>query len=140
MKNKKINIILSIIVIIIVGVIIFLFLNNNKVNSSNDYSKMPIVNTTWTRTKNDTEYLTFYDNGRFSYYCLCGNPVDDSDMYSTYTYDSDSKTIWLHCDFDENVKMSIKIISYDEDNLKLDFDGEIRDFVRKIEDEPDVLN
>ena len=104
--------------------------NKNTVNSSVDYSKYSFVNTSWTRdAEHDTETIRFGEDGSFSYYCGCGNPVNDSDLCEGYTYDDATKTITLNCieTTDEMVTI-IKIVKCDENSLHLDFDGEIRIF------------
>ena len=67
-----------------------------------------------------------------SYYCSCGNSVNDSDLCEGYRYDDETKTITLICleETDEMVT-KIKVVKYDENELHLDFDGEIRVFVRE---------
>ena len=93
-----------------------------------DYSEYDFVGKTWTRTmENDTEYLSFKKDGSFSYYCACGNPVDDADLCEYYTYDGDD-TIYVHCDFDKYTKKKVEIISLKKDKLKIDFNGDVRVF------------
>ena len=90
----------------------------------------PFAEIRWTRiTEQDVEYLFFSKNGGFSYYCGCGNPVNDSDLCEGYTYDDATKTITLKCSekTDEMVTV-IKIVKCDENSLQLDFNGEIRTF------------
>ena len=46
-----------------------------------DYSKYSFIDISWTRdAENDIETIVFKSNGRFVYYCSCGNPVNDSDL------------------------------------------------------------
>ena len=104
--------------------------NKNTEEASVDYSKYSFVNTSWTRdAEHDTETIRFGEDGRFSYFCGCGNPVNDSDLCEGYTYDDATKTITLDCieTTDEMVTI-IKIVKCDEKSLHLDFDGEIRIF------------
>ncbi len=95
-----------------------------------DYSKYAFTNNSWTRSGDgDTEVLTFYPDGDYSYYCLCGNPVNDSDLCEYYVYDDESKIITLGCeDTTSSMVTSIKIISSTNEKLVLDFDGEERTF------------
>ena len=97
-----------------------------------DYSKYPFVNTSWTRdAEHDTETIRFGEDGKFVYYCGCGNPVNDSDLCEGYTYDDATKTIALNCiETTEEMVTTIKIVKCDENSLHLDFDGEIRVFVK----------
>ena len=98
-----------------------------------DYSKYGFTDITWTRqTEADTEYLTFGSDGSFSYYCACGEPVNDSDLCEEYTYDDATKTIELNCsETTEDMVTRILLISYDEQRIELNFDGEIRIFTRE---------
>ena len=71
-----------------------------------DYSEYSFVNVQWTRsTEFDTEYIRFSEDGEFSYYCACGNPVNDSDLCEGYTYDDSSAVVegkWLGLALDED--------------------------------------
>ena len=106
----------------------------------------PFVNVSWTRTtENDTEFIRFSDDGTFSYYCACGNPVNDSDLCEGYTYNPDTKIIKL--DYFEKTAETIseiKLVEYTEDVLTLDFDGDIRTFIPEQEEEeyttPETIN
>ncbi|MGN0483086.1 MAG: hypothetical protein ACI4HI_06010 [Lachnospiraceae bacterium] len=91
------------------------------------------LNITWAReTEADTEYLTFYSDGTFSYYCACGNPVNDADLCEGYVYDEKTELIQLQCEEATNdMVTSIKRISCDGKHLKLDFDGDIRIFTKE---------
>lgn len=103
-----------------------------------DYSEYDFVDVSWTRTTEaDTEYLRFSADGHFSYYCACGNPVDDSDVYEEYTYSEKSQTIKLK---PSGVGFSKKlVIKYvDEETLEIDFGGEIRKF--EIEKELEMVD
>lgn len=86
----------------------------------------------WTReTEADTEYISFSSDGGFSYYCACGNSVNDSDLCDGYTYDEDTKTIKLEAsEKTDSMVTEIKIINCDEDSIELDFGGDVRSFVR----------
>ncbi|MGN0311235.1 MAG: hypothetical protein ACI4CC_00545, partial [Lachnospiraceae bacterium] len=98
-----------------------------------DYSEYGFTDITWVRqTEADTEYLTFGSDGSFSYYCACGEPVNDADLCEGYTYDDATKTIVLNCsETTEDMVTRILLISYDEQRIELNFDGEIRIFTRE---------
>lgn len=108
---------------------------NEKDNTSDlavDYSKYSFVGVSWTRdAENDIETIRFGADGSFTYYCACGNSVNDSDLCEGYTYDDDTKTITLDCieTTDEMVTV-IKLVKCDEKELHLDFDGEVRIFTK----------
>jgi hypothetical protein len=95
-----------------------------------DYSEYPFVNVSWERdAENDIETIRFGEDGAFTYYCSCGNPVNDSDLCEGYTYDDATKTITLDCiEITDEMVTEIKIVKCDENSLHLDFDGEIRVF------------
>jgi hypothetical protein len=123
---------LSLITLVLVCTILLVGCSKSKKteDSKVDYSKYSFVNISWTRdAEHDTETIRFSGDGRFSYYCGCGNPVNDSDLCDGYTYDDATKTITLDCieTTDEMVTI-IKIVKCDENSLHLDFDGEIRIF------------
>lgn len=98
------------------------------------------TNVRWTRsTDADTEYIYFYDDGKFSYYCACGNPVADSDLCEGYTYDEKTLTVTLNYieKTDESIsKLTIK--SCTESELVLDADGKIMTFTPESENEDTI--
>ena len=103
-------------------------LGNTEPNG--DVSMDSFLNISWTRNaEHDTETIRFAEDGGFSYYCGCGNPVNDSDLCEGYTYDEATKTITLDCvETTEEMVTVIKVVQCDENSLHLDFDGEIRIF------------
>lgn len=107
--------------------------NNEKAdNREVDYSKYSFVNISWTReVENDIETIRFGADGSFAYSCSCGNSVNDSDLCEGYTYDDETKTITLECieTTDEMITV-IKIVKCDENELQLDFNGEVRIFTK----------
>ena len=125
---------LSLITLILVCATLFVGCsdNKNKENASVNYSQYSFVNISWTRdAEHDTETIRFGADGSFTYYCACGNSVNDSDLCEGYTYDDKTKTITLECieTTDEMVTV-IKIVKCDENELQLDFDGEVRTFTK----------
>ena len=61
----------------------------------------------------------FGKDGHFAYYSDEENPVNDSDLYNQYTYDSNSKEIDLLPSGD----MSIQVLRYKKSRLLLNIDG-----------------
>ena len=118
----------SILALILVGVV--LTGCGNTKEAKKDYSKYLFTDVTWTRDgENDIETIVFKSNGRFTYYCSCGNPVNDSDLCETYTYNEKTKEITLDClEETEETVTTIKVVSSTETTLELDFNGEIRKF------------
>ena len=95
-----------------------------------NYSEYLFTDVSWTRdAENDIETIVFKADGRFTYYCSCGNPVNDSDLCENYTYNDDTKEITLDC-FEETEETitNIKVVNSTETILELDFNGEIRKF------------
>lgn len=84
----------------------------------------------WTRTTEfDTEYLSFSSDGSFSYYCACGEPQNDSDLIESYSYDEEKQLITFDTVGNtESMVTKVKVVEYDSEHLKLDFDGDIREF------------
>ena len=106
--------------------------NDEKVDTTVDYSKYSFTDVSWTRdAENDIETIRFGADGSFSYYCACGNSVNDSDLCEGYSYDDDTKTITLNCieTTDEMVTV-ITIEKCDDKELHLNFDGETRVFTK----------
>lgn len=95
-----------------------------------DYSGYEFANKSWVRdTEVDTETIRFNGDGSFSYYCACGNSVNDSDLCDKYTYNEKTKIIKLECfEMTEDIIDNIKIVDVSDEILVLDFDGEIREF------------
>ena len=120
-------------VLVIVCAMIFLgCTKEEKKDEPVDYSQYSFTDISWTRdAEQDIETIRFGADGHFTYYCSCGNPVNDSDLCEGYTYDDETKTITLDCleETDEMVT-SINVVKYDEKELQLDFDGEIRIFTK----------
>ena len=107
---------------------------DNKKVDNNNYS---FTDKYWTRTTEaDTEHIKFRSDGTLSYYCDCGNPVNDADVCNEYTYNETKKEIKIKCSIPvrETIK-NIKVISVDDNTLELDFDGEIRIFEIEKEEE-----
>ena len=102
-------------------------------SADSSISQSTFVDIRWTReTSSDTEYLRFYSDGDFVYYCACGNPVDDSDLCDGYTYDASTGTITLHYVIEiPGLITSIKVVSCDENTLVLNFGGQNRTFTRE---------
>ena len=117
---------------IAVLMLFFLFLTGceEKYEQEVDYSGYLFTDVTWTRDAgNDIETIKFKADGSFSYFCACGNPVNDSDLCDSYTYNDVTKEIEFDCfETTEEMVTKIKIIEVSKDILKLDFDGEIREF------------
>ena len=84
----------------------------------------------WTReTEVDIEHLCFNTDGSLSYYCSCGEPVNDSDLIDSYSYDSEQQIITFNTQSKTATMITeVKVIEYDSEHIKLDFNGEIREF------------
>ena len=122
-----------IIILILVG--LFLTGCNDKKEKTQvkDYSEYLFTDVSWTRDGgNDIETIVFKSDGRFSYYCSCGNPVNDSDLCESYIYNDKNKEIKLDClETTEETITNIKILEMSEEVLELDFNGEIRRFEKE---------
>ena len=86
----------------------------------------------WTRdAENDIETIHFGSDGDHTYYCACGNPVNDSDLCEGYTYDDSTKSITLDCiEVTDEMVTVIKVVKCDGEELHLDFDGDVRIFTK----------
>ena len=96
-----------------------------------NYSEYPFTDISWTRkAEHDVETIRFGSDGSFVYYCACGNPVNDSDLNEGYTYDDKTKTISVkYIETTEETISTIIIEEYRSESIKLNFDGEVREFV-----------
>ena len=74
--------------------------------------------------------LVFDKDGTFSYYETCGNPVGDSDMYETYSYDKEKQVITVHSSDDSLEDMEIDVLRYVKDSLLVRINGSIKEFER----------
>ena len=128
MKKIKLNILF-----VLTAVFLFLLLGcaKNNISETVDYSEYSFTDTLWTRkAEHDIESIIFGSDGSFTYWCACGNPVNDSDLNEGYTYDDKTKTITIkYIETTEETVSTIKIESCDGKSIKLNFDGEIREFV-----------
>ena len=120
-------------IIIVLLVVIFLVGCSKNKDKKIDYSEYLFTDISWTRdTEHDIETLRFNSDGRFTYYCACGNPVNDSDLCDGYIYNDEKKEIKLECfEITEEMITNIKIVEMSEDVLELDFNGEIRKFEKE---------
>ena len=103
-----------------------------KIQEKN-YSEYLFSDVVWTRDgENDIETLILKSDGSFSYYCSCGNPVNDSDLCESYEYNDETKEIKFDCfETTEEMVTNIKIVEMTGDVLELDFNGEIRKFEKE---------
>ena len=123
------------IIILILAALLLTGCESTKTKQEKDYRKYSFTDVSWTRdAENDIETIVFKSNGRFVYYCSCGNPVNDSDLCENYTYNDKTKEITLDC-FEETEETitKIKVVKSTETTLELDFDGEIRTFQKSEE-------
>ena len=73
-----------------------------------------------------------FSDGSFVYYCACGNSVNDSDLSEGYTYDDVTKTITVkYIETTEETVSTIIIEECNIESIKLNFDGEIREFFKE---------
>ena len=128
MKNLK-----NIVLLVAVCLLAFALLSCTKKEITVDYSEYPFTDKLWTRdAEHDIETIRFRSDGSYSYTCACGNPVNDSDMNNGYTYDDETKTIKIsYFETTEETIPEIKIEMCDGEILRLNFDGEIREFIKE---------
>ena len=97
-----------------------------------DPSNCPFAGYTWERdTGGDGEFIRFGKDGSFSYYCGCGEPIDNSDLCETYVYNSALKTIMLKYPFYLFLETwFVKVEECTDTTLVLNFSGDIREFTK----------
>ncbi len=75
-----------------------------------------------------TEILHFYEDGGFSYYEACGNPVGNSDCYETYSYDANTHIITAY-GYDDSVEdLELIVLRYTKNSLLVSIEGVIKEF------------
>ncbi len=121
----------SLISLTLVCAVLFIGCTNSDKNVV-DYSQYSFVDASWTReTESDTETIRFGADGSFTYSCACGDSVNDSDLCEGYTYDDTTKTITLDCiETTDDMVTVIKIVKCNENELQLDFNGDLRIFTK----------
>ena len=80
-----------------------------------------LVSGKWECETDVCTYMLYLDeDGTFSNYCGCGEPVGDADIVEFYVYDAESGKIYLY-DSDEKYisKGKIKVLSEDEIEVSL---------------------
>lgn len=123
----------NIIILMLVGILLTGCGDAKEKMHEKNYSEYSFTDVSWTRdAENDIETIVFKSDGRFTYYCSCGNPVNDSDLCESYTYNDNTKEITLDC-FEETEETitNIKLVNSTETTLELDFNGEIRKFEKE---------
>ena len=129
MEKIKVNLLL-----VLAVSLIFLLTGctKNSIDETANYSEYSFTDTSWTRkAEHDIETIRFGSDGSFAYYCACGNPVNDSDLNEGYTYDDVTKTITVkYIETTEETVSTIKVEACDGESIRLNFDGEIRKFVK----------
>jgi hypothetical protein len=115
---------------IIILLLTALFFTGCEDTVEKDYSKYLFTDVIWTRdSENDIETIIFKSDGRFSYYCSCGNSINDSDLCESYVYNDVTKEIKFDCfEKTEDTITTIKVVNSTETTLELDFNGEVRKF------------
>ena len=123
----------NIIILMLVGMLLTGCGETKEKIYEKDYSEYLFSDVRWTRDGgNDIETLILKSNGSFSYYCSCGNPVNDSDLCVRDTYNDETKEIKFDCfETTDEMVTSIKVVEMSENILELDFNGEIRKFVKE---------
>ena len=118
------------VIVILCLAVLFLTGCNEKKETKIDYSEFAFTGVTWTRdAENDEETLRLNADGSFTYYCACGNSVNDSDLCDSYTYNDETKVIKFDCfETTDEMVTEVKVVKVTDDTLELDFDGEVRTF------------
>ncbi len=135
MDKKKILLIISSLLIIvgltILSVVAITMSRDNGDNTLDpddtaEYSEVDIDPVTafltehnWIRVGNCEEHIVFTRNGGFSYWCSCGSPVDDYDLYDSFECND-----FLITFTGGEEKSSARVIYYDEYYLCLYLEAE----------------
>lgn len=145
--KKVITVVIGIVVAIIIAVTSYLIFRPEKETYEFTDDEKPLVNPNKEaitgefidikyerNTESDTEYIKFNSDGSFSYYCACGNAVDNYDLCEYFTYDG-KETINLVCFDEDGIIETIKVAEVTDELLVLDFAGNLREFKKVVETE-----
>ena len=92
MKKKITIILIAVILLVVCGIIISIMKNKIEENKYSDNLSELITENSWIRDNGgDTEHISFGKDGKYVYYCDCGNPVGDSDLYEKYELTPDER-------------------------------------------------
>lgn len=114
--NKKIT------AVTIIMVVAILF---GSCSSGDKYPEF-LTEHSWMHFAICNETISFGKDGHFAYYCACGEPVEDSDLYEKYTYNEDTSIIQLKPKENNSI---IKVLRYEKSRLLLDFNGTVKEFI-----------
>ncbi|MGI6279842.1 MAG: hypothetical protein ACOYJS_04695 [Acutalibacteraceae bacterium] len=136
-KQKRLFIIIvSALVVMAIVAAAFLLKGASKINA-NDL----LVNAKWTRLNKETLEkirIVFHENGDYYYHCDCGEPIDDSDIYNKYEYDTTKREITLTGQ--NSKKDTVKVVYCDEYYLALKFSNDLAIFKNEKSNIYDVLS
>lgn len=126
MKNKR-----AFLSIILCLILLFGVTACDNIGSKKSKGAYPdfLINRDWEyNTISCAEILRFREDGTFSYYEVCGNPVGDSDCYETYSYDEGTGTITAY-GYDDSIEdLEIDVLRYTNDSLLVSIEGVIKEF------------
>lgn len=77
----------------------------------------------WIFCTDCNETIHFGSGGEFSYYCACGSPVGDSDLYDSYSFDENTGEVRLKPEGE-----SFTVLRHDENRLLIDFGDRVKEF------------
>lgn len=104
---------------------------SNSSAENNEKIKQLLINSTWKHYNaiiGETEGISFTQNNEFFYNCSCGEPVGDSDLYDTYSYDGKDNIV-LKASYDDGPNEQIlHILFIDDMTLLLDLGDDIVEF------------
>ena len=103
---------------------------SEKTNTEKNYPEC-LTKHDWIHYANCEETISFGEDGSYCYYCACGNPVGNSDLFDSYQYDEDSEEITLYPEEEGN---KIKVLRYEKSRLLLGFDDGIKEFVDRSDE------
>lgn len=75
-----------------------------------------------------TQSMRFSEDGEFIYSEACGNPVGDSEVYDSYSYNEETGVITLHGCETGIPNKEMQVLRYDERSLMLKMEDGIREF------------
>ncbi|MGN1166287.1 MAG: hypothetical protein ACI4S2_07680 [Lachnospiraceae bacterium] len=94
-------------------------------NGTSDSNTEFLTDHEWVHYTICNETISFHDDGSFSFYCACGSPVGNYDLFDSYKYNEETSEITLLPEDDDNI---IKILRYEKSRLLLKCSDGIKEF------------
>ena len=96
-----------------------------ETSASNQKNPEFLTDNEWIHYTICNETISFHDDGGFAFYCACGSPVGNYDLFDRYKYNEQNSEITLHPEAEGN---TIKILRHEKSRLLLECNDGIKEF------------